>query len=251
MSNIQIITSRDNALIKKVHALHNAKGRAEQQRFLAEGTRCVQGLLDTDTSLVHIFATEQMLSWAMEHTDHARIVQVTDRVMEKISAATTPSGVLAVFEMPPTPEIETITAGLVLARLTDPGNIGTLVRSAVSFGVRTIVCIEGADPWSPKVVQASAGAIGTVTIHRCSWEQLHALQGRAPLCALVARDGQDIADLKGTNQLLVVGSEAHGIPDEWVKKCELQVTIATTPGVESLNAAIAGSIALYSLFNKR
>ena len=110
---------------------------------------------------------------------------------------------------------------------------------------KTVIVIEGVDPWNPKVVQASAGTIGLVTIFQLSWQQLLKNKKTHKLCALVISNGKKSEDIDFKNMLLIVGSEAHGIPPAWIDQCEEKLTLPMPGRLESLNAAVAGSIALY------
>jgi TrmH family RNA methyltransferase len=227
-----------------VRELHNAKGRSEHNLFIAEGLRICSSLLQSKLELKELYATPVMQSDAFTLVPRSRVTLVDEHVMEYMSAASTASGILGVFTLPKQSKASQLTSGLVLARIADPGNMGTLIRSAAAMGIRSVVVIEGADVWSPKVVQASAGTIGSVHIFCWSWQHLVEHRAALPLCALVARDGAS-ADMLPSESLIVVGSEAHGIPDAWVNDCQSRVTLAMPGNTESLNAAVAGSIALY------
>ena len=173
--------------------------------------------------------------------------------MKKISSATTPSGILGIFKLPKQPAFKENKPGLVLAHIADPGNMGTLIRTAAALNVTTIICIQGADPWSPKVVQASAGTIGAVTIFRMTWDELITIKQSQPLCALVTPEhsnAQPIETARCPNGLLVIGSEAHGLPKEYVASCDKKLTIFMPGAAESLNAAVAGSLAAYVIFKR-
>jgi len=242
MKQIQSLT---NHLVKEVVKLHTAKHRKDLGKFIAEGVRCSSALAESGAKLLTLFATERMIETAQTIATADKIFAVSDAVMQKMSTSNSPSGLLGVFEIPMPPPLVDLSVGLVLARVADPGNMGTLIRSAVAMGKSTIVVIEGADPWGPKVVQASAGAIGNANIFELSWQELLAITSRPPLCALVIEGGQKPSDIELQKALLVVGSEAHGIPPEWIHSCDTHLTLPMKSGVSSLNAAVAGSIALY------
>src|SRR5204862_392081 len=137
-----------------------------------------------------------------------KIVIVPERVMNKISITTTPSGMVAIFTIPQ-PTTASLQEGLVLAQMQDPGNVGTLIRTAAALKKRTVICIEGVEPWSPKVVQASAGTIAMVDILQLSWQELLQQKQELSLCALVVQGGKSPRELTLSNTLLVVGSEGH------------------------------------------
>jgi TrmH family RNA methyltransferase len=245
---LKTIGSRDNAEIKKVCALKQSKYRNQEQEFIAEGVRVCSGLIAQGHLPLALYVTPAMVSEARKLVDDHFIVQVYPHIMEKISSATTPSGMLGVFAIPPTPTADRLTAGIVLAGIADPGNMGTLIRSAAACGVESVIIIDGADVWSPKVVQATAGAIGAVKIFNWSWEQLIAHKGNKKLHALVVDAGENIDTVAPDNALLIVGNEAHGIPATWLTQCDTLNNLPMSNATESLNAAIAGSIAMYITF---
>ena len=107
--------------------------------------------------------------------------------------------------------------------------------------------IEGVDPYSPKVVQASTGTIGMISLFQWSWQELLKNKGNLSLIALAVSGGKSPSEVTADNTLLVIGSEAHGIPKEWIEKCDDTLTLPMPGATESLNAAVAGSIALYVL----
>ncbi len=242
---MKTISSRTNPAIKHAASLHNKKYRAKHQQFIAEGLRSVSTLIHSNNLPEALYVTENRVSDAQKLVDEYRIYLVEDHVMEKISSTSTPSGIVGVFPIPPEPSPDTLGAGIVLAQISDPGNMGTLIRTAAALNTQSIVIIQGTDPWSPKVVQASAGTIGIVSIFQWSWDKLQTHKGKNKLCALTIAGGKKPAEIDFKHTLLVVGSEAHGIPEERVANCDEKLTLPMPGGAESLNAAVAGSIALY------
>lgn len=236
------ITSRTNPIIKDICALHAKKGRSEQGNFIAEGVRTIQTILSGSIELVQLYIVEHLPIDTAFPKD--RITLVSHEVMEKISTTKAPSGYLAVCKIPKKPHAK-LESGLVLARIADPGNMGTLIRTAAALAAPTVVIVEGADPWSPKVVNATAGTIGLVKIYEYSWHELLQKKSAITLCALVVKNGTPANKLKHKDALLVVGNEAHGIPSDWINDCDAAITIPMPGETESLNAAVAGSIALY------
>jgi TrmH family RNA methyltransferase len=242
------ITSTTNNEVKAVVQLHDTKGRKAQQKFIAEGLRACTDLIDGGMTLVMMYVTEDLIQDA-ERMVHAKyICLVNNAIMGKMSTLVTPSSMLCVFAIPVQPSWQTMSHGIVLARIADPGNMGTLIRSAAAMNVKTVVVVEGTDVWSPKVVQATAGTLAQVTIFTMSWADLVAHKRDLKLFALIVRGGQKPADLTFKNALLVVGSEANGIPVEWLKDCEIKMTIPMPGNAESLNASVAGSVGLYIAF---
>lgn len=246
------LTSLTNPTVKKIQSLHSSKGRKEYRQFIGEGLRICATLIDSPIKLDQLYTTAAMEDQAKELAPEHKLTLVSNAVMEKISGSTTPSGLLGVFAIPDNNPKAQLKAGIALAQIADPGNMGTLIRSAVAMGAGSIVIIEGADVWSPKVVQASAGAIAYAPIYSMSWKELVANKKNLILSALVVDGGVAPETLNdGNKRIVVVGNEANGIPHDWLQDCEEQVTLAMPGGTESLNAAIAGSIAMYLILGKK
>jgi TrmH family RNA methyltransferase len=239
------ITSRTNPLIKHLVSLQHKKHRLEHGQFIAEGKRICTTLIQNGVQLEHLFVTDNRLSAAQKFAPTDRIVIVPDHVMEKISVSDAYSGIIGQFHIPAHPNPATLSTGIVLAHITDPGNAGTLIRTTAALNFKSVVIIEGVDPWSPKVVQSSAGTLAMLSIFQMSWQELLAHKKLLSLCALVVEGGKKPSELSLENSLFVIGSEAHGIPAEWVAQCDTKLTLPMPGNTESLNAAIAGSIMLY------
>ncbi len=230
--------------IKSIRALRTAKGRSQAKQFIGEGLRACSTLIESTCQLNRLYVTQEQHDLAIKIAHAKYVTLVSHADMDKIAVSTTPSGMLGVFSIPSHALPEKIKPGLVLCNISDPGNMGTLIRSSIAFGHPEIIIIDGVDVWSPKVVQASAGTIGHARVYDISWKQLASHSQRPPLAALVPRGGAPIS-AKHRDTLLVVGSEAHGLPEIWLEQCDLQLTLPMPGKAESLNAAIAGSIALY------
>lgn len=242
------INSVQNHLVKAMVKLHTAKGRKEALTFIAEGTRTCSSLKENGYEPVFIFVTEEHknLPPTFKGLDYNL---VTDVVMKKMSMATTPSGLLVAFEMPAPPEPKKLSEGLVLAEINDPGNMGTLIRSAAAFDYKSVVIVGGCDPYNPKVLQASAGTVPLINLFQWSWQELLTYKNDLQLIAMVSKDGKKPTELTTKKNLFVIGNEAHGIKKEWVSDCDQLVTLPMPGKTESLNAAVAGSIIL-ALQNK-
>lgn len=242
---MKVIVSTQNKEVRAVAKLHTSKGRQSQGKFIVEGLRASQSLIEEKKlKLSQIYTTEALAEKVKTLVPTGYITLVSEAVMQKMSAAETPSGIIATFEIPSKPQLNKLEAGVVLAQISDPGNMGTLIRSAAAMGYQTIVIVEGCDPWSPKVVQSTTGTIANVDIFQISWQELLENRGNLKLAALVVSGGEEPNKI-AKDSLIVVGNEAHGLPEEWTKGCEQKITIPMPGKTESLNAAVAGSIAMY------
>lgn len=245
---MKTICSVQNDSIKRVASLHSAKGRSFYNQYIAEGLRVLERFAAAQKTPLELYVIESLYTDARIIFKKSDPIVVPDHVMKKISPSITPPGILAVFSLDLLNESMALDSkGLVLANITDPGNMGTLIRSAAAFGYKVIILVEGVDPYSPKVVQSSAGALAHVTIFECSWNELIAHKRRLPLCAMTLNGALYIQDLPTKDLLLVVGNEAHGLPKEWIQQCDYTATLPMDQSTESLNAAVAGSIGLFLL----
>jgi TrmH family RNA methyltransferase len=242
---VRQITSHANPLVQQAVKLHSAKHRGSLQKFIAEGLRTISTLIQAGHEPLTLFATEEVLATACKLTAESNIFQVSDDIMNKISTTKTPSGFVAIFAIPARPSFDKLSAGIVFTCLQDPGNAGTLIRTAAAMNKKTVVLVESVDPWNPKVVQASTGAIGLVDIFCIPWKTLIENKGSIPLYALTVADGKNPSAINLKDALIVIGSEGHGIPQEWVDQCDATITLPMPGAFESLNASVAGSIALY------
>jgi RNA methyltransferase, TrmH family len=248
-----VVRSPRNPRIQAVIALHDARTRRREGLHLAEGRRVCEEALAV-AEVVEVLLTDAHRDVLDRLPVGVRHTRVDDRVMARVSDAVTPQGVVAVVR---TPDLERPVpaqgAVLVLDRVSDPGNVGTLIRTAAALGA-TVLSIGGADPFGPKAVRASAGACYRTSIHRsgdlsAAVEALHA-SGRRLLG--LAADGQrtvgELAEeLAGADFALVVGSEPAGIGTDDRSNLDVMVRIPMRAGVESLNVAAAGAIALHTL----
>lgn len=247
------ITALQNDLIKHVYGLQNLKQRTKYQEFIAEGLRTIETMLQktSNLELVTLFCTDKTVKLAKKLACEEQIVIVSELVMQKISTNNSPAELLATFRQRQLDITQNcLTAGIVLAQIADPGNMGTLIRSAAAMGYQTVVIVEGCEHYNPKVIQASAGTIALVNVFKLTWQELLENKQDLALCALVVKGGQKPSDLDLKKSLLVVGNEANGLPSNWVASCEQKLTIPMPGQTESLNAAVAGSIALYLAASK-
>ncbi len=252
---MNVISSPTNPHIMKIASLKTKKGRDKLGLFMVEGTRAIMTFFNAGwrcTELIFLRDADNPFS---DYTQQAAITYVTLPLMKKISATTTSSGYIALFRIPPLAPLVS-KPGIVLLDIHDPGNMGTLIRTAVAFNVQCII-IDGCDPFHPKVTQASAGALSVAHIVQTNWEELIDM---LPVCspsnplnlvALVPSGGKKPAQVDLTNALLVIGNEAHGIPENIITQCNALMTIPVPGNLESLNAAIAGAIGLYIQYNQR
>ncbi len=164
-------------------------------------------------------------------------ISISEEVLKRLAGTRSPQSPVAVFRLPgETPPARSM---LVLWQVADPGNVGTLIRSAAMFGL-DVVTHGGADVWSPKALRAGAGAHFHTAIS--SVDRLEDLPHDAALVATVVSDGLPLDEVPDGRVAVLIGAEAQGLPDTIVDRCDVAVTIQGCGDVESLNAAAAGSI---------
>jgi len=241
---MKIITSVHNDQVKHLINLAKKAYRVEHQQFLVEGTRACHELMQLQSALM-IYVTDTYYEYNRTLIiDPAITTIVAEHVMAKISHATTPSGICAVFQIPTAQPLPNSGPGIVLVDVSDPGNIGTLIRTAAAMKIKEVIIIGGVDPYSPKVIQSTAGCLTAVNLYQTTFEKLIS-HNRLQLCAMVVKNGLLPDQINLCNKFLVIGSESNGLSHEQIAACQESMTISMPGNAESLNAAVAGSIGLY------
>ena len=231
--------------IKQIASLRQQKFRKELGLFVVEGRKMVEELLHSDFDTVGLYATEAFLA---DYPAFARAEIASEVQMQQISGLDTPPGILAVVRIPKQGDIKT-SSRLVLALdgIANPGNMGTLIRTAEWFGIHDVVCsMDCVELWNPKVVQATMGSLFRVKVWKTElpeYLKLAKAEGKAVYGALL--EGENLFQMTEKPEgILVIGSESHGIRAEVLPCITHPVTIPRAGGsvTESLNAAVAGGI---------
>ena len=242
------ITSRKNPLLQQVKKLLSSrKAREEANTFVADGTKLLQEAVRYYPGLRTV-----ILSDGVEASvpDHVRVIRVPGDVMESVSPMASPQGALFLCDLPEETAFVPRGGMLILDGIQDPGNLGTILRTADALDV-PVVLLEGcADPYSHKVVRASMGAVLRRDVVRSSWAQVQsacrAAGIRIGVTALSDR-ASDIrrADLK--DMAVVIGSEGQGVRQEILASADAELIIPMNAHCESLNAAVAATIVMWEL----
>ncbi len=255
------VESPSNPVVQRMRGLHTAAGRREQGEFLIEGTRLVGEAVAASWPIgVALYDAERARSDERLASLVGQIpnaLPASPRAIKHASDTVTPQGIVATARMParldaidPTEPIV-----LILDGLADPGNAGTLLRSALAAGVRTVLALkETVELFSPKVVRAGMGAHFHLSLRgEVTWGEVEALLGNSRVLAVAEAFGAtpyyrfDWHRSTG----LIVGGEAHGPSAEALRRASTRLSIPLTGGVESLNAAIAGSVILFEAKRQR
>lgn len=250
------ISSRDNALLVRLRKLAQDSSAYRQQGAVwLEGDHLLQACLARGHELQEVVFSES--GWAQPAlralaAGGSRAVIVPDALFKGISGLQSPAPVGAVVPLPPLAEIDLGASSLVLDRLQDAGNVGSILRSAAVFGVRQVLAIKGtAALWSSKVLRAGMGAHFSLRlIEGLQLEDLAALQ--VPLVATSSHAGSNVCDIPLPQPAAwVLGHEGQGVQPALLERCALMVRIPQPGGEESLNVAAAAAICLYESARQR
>lgn len=241
------------AQINHIRQLSESHYRQQSGLFVAEGLKTVRELLYSPIETVAVYATQEHsgLPWLTRFGNLVHMVH--EHEMQKLSKLQTPPGILAVCRIPEhQPDASTLTNTLTIALdgISDPGNMGTIIRTAEWFGVEYVFCsLDSADPWQPKVVQSAMGSLFRTKMIRTDLALLirQAIE-REILIYGAVMNGTSIWDapLKCNGSLLIIGSESHGIRQALQGMIAKPLTIPRHSGsvTESLNAGIAAAVIL-------
>ncbi len=242
------------AKIKFVKSLQVKKYRKQEQSFVVEGAKSVSELLDSDFEVTWLAASESFI-----HVNEKRIqkknievVAATERELEHLGTFQTNDAAVAIAKLRPneSPNVKNEFC-LVLDDLSDPGNVGTIIRTADWYGIKTIVASEEtADFYNPKTISATMGSFCRVKVFYTNLVDFF-LKNSLPVYGTFM-NGEDVHQIDfGKSGLIVIGNESNGISDPVSKFVNHRITIPKIGGAESLNAAIATGIVLDNVFTSK
>lgn len=243
---IKKINSLQHPLIKHlVKVRRNSDYRHDHKSVMIEGTKTVQEVGVQLPFKVLMVLDETMVPKGARAKE---TVVVTEEIMQKVSGMQTPEGILAEIEMPPPASLKGIKRLIALDGINDPGNLGTLLRTALALGWEGVYIIdESCDPFNEKALRAAKGATFRLPIGMGTWDDLKKVVAANKMQAFVADlEGEDIRKLDiPENILLVLGNESRGI-SKTAAALSKKVTIPLPGPMESLNVAIAGGILMFA-----
>ncbi len=255
-----MISSTANEKVRYVRSLHRRSVRHREKRFIVEGLRLTEEMNEAGQKPAFIFHTEAFSAKPRGRSllealcaSGCEVLTVSDEVMRTMADTKTPQGILAVLRFPQSAPHESPLI-LVLDRLRDPGNLGSILRSAEAAGVGEVFTIKGTvDVFSPKVVRGAMGAHFRLPIlHDRKWDEVERqLEGRQ---VVLADPEGELAyyEVDWTRpSAVIVGGEAHGPGRQARELAVATVTIPMRGGAESLNAAVATSIILFEAARQR
>jgi RNA methyltransferase, TrmH family len=247
MTTPSLITSLQHPLVKHlVKVRTDSSYRYQQQTLVLEGLKPIQEMSSSVTQLLYTPAYASLVPFIS-----GKKWQVTEAILRKISGMTSPEGIIAEIPMPPFVLLDKAKQVLALDGVSDPGNLGTLLRTALALGWETIYFLPGScDPFNEKAMRAARGAEFKLALAKGTAEHLQQWvedEGIQPLVADLKGKSPDLVPA-ASRRLLVLGNEAHGASTVVRHFC-LPVTISMPGEMESLNVAVAGGILLYLLSN--
>ena len=250
MSDPVFVTSRDNALLKELRKLaQDNSAYRKAGRFWVEGEHLCSAALQR--GLQPAVAVYSETCWAQAHGAMAAVagkkVVVSDALFKDISALESPASVGFVLDLPIDAAIQAQAASVILDRVQDAGNVGSILRSAGAFGFRQVLALKGtAALWSPKVLRAGMGAhFGLHLVEGLSLEDVQALE--VPLVVTSSHQGELIQNLKLPRPCAwVMGHEGQGVGPELMARASFFARIGQPGGEESLNVAAAAAICLHA-----
>ena len=244
----EYITSRKNPLLQQVKKLLSSrKEREKAGLFVADGTKLLEEAVKYFPGLHTVILSDGVET---EIPAGVRVVRVPEDVMASISPMEAPQGALFLCRLPEKTEFAPKSGMLVLDGIQDPGNIGTILRTADALEV-PVVLLEGcADPYSHKVVRASMGAVFRTPVLQSTWAEVHAAckETGIPVAVTALSDrAKDIRSADLTKMAVVIGSEGRGVRKEVLESADAELIIPMNPRCESLNAAIAATICMWQM----
>ena len=235
------ITSLDNQLVKKIASLHKKKFRDEYELFFIEGMKSIKEAINFNQEIEYILYSPDMVEYDLDIEG----IEVSKEILCKISDTVTPQGIIAVCKIKEE-KIDVLKGKkkiVYLDKVQDPGNVGTIIRTADAFGIDCVVLSkECADIYSPKVVRSTMGSIFHLPVIRdVGVEELKKLNMKIYSSSLDGDEEFKIED----NSILVIGNEGNGISNETKAVTNEFIKIKMPGNAESLNASIAAGILMY------
>lgn len=244
----QYITSRKNPLLQQVRKLLSS--RSERQKtglFAADGTKLLQEAVSWWDGLQTVILSEGVEA---ELPEQVQVVRVPGDVMESISPMQSPQGALFVCQLPQQTEFTPVPGMLLLDGIQDPGNLGTILRTADALNV-PVALLEGcADPYNHKSVRASMGAVFRTPAVQTTWEYAKAACEKAGIPVAVAAlcdSARNIRNAPLNTMAVVIGSEGQGVRPEIMEAAREKLIIPMNSRCESLNAAVAAAIVMWQM----
>lgn len=259
-SSFQMITSNQNPKIKLVRALlGRSKERREAGAFVVEGVRLTEEAANGDWRFETVLHDDSLndrgkLLVKQLKSRGIEVEEISSNIMKSLSDTESPQGILAVLQFSQSPVPSLLNFVLIPDQIRDPGNLGTLLRSAAATGVQAVfIPPETTDAFAPKVLRSGMGAHFKLPIHSMSWEEIENVVTLERLKVFLAdMDGQSCWEVDLRQPVaLVIGSEAEGASESARRLANGKISIPMSGMMESLNAGVAGSVLMFEAVRQR
>lgn len=253
-----VITSKDNDFIKHVKKLKEKKYREEYGEFIVEGIKMIEEAILENAIIKNIIICDDCKTQSsipnelLYEIAKYNCIYVTEKIFNFITDVSNPQGILAIIDKSGNKETQIDfkeNLFLILDNIQDPGNMGTILRTADSIGLRQILVSKGtSDPYNPKVVRSTMGAIFRVKVIEC--EELaktlkELKKHKIKIYATDLKTDKSIYDVSYNKVGIVIGNEANGVSNEILELADTKIKIPMKGKTESLNAAVATGVILY------
>ena len=243
------LTSRSNPLFVHLRKLQSSRSyRAETRQFCADGVKLLGEAVRWYPGLHTVIACDSLELPALP--EGVRLVRVPESLMQSISTMRTPQGVIFLCHMPEEKPLHIAPGSLILDGIQDPGNLGTILRTADALGVNVVLSDGCADPYGEKTVRASMGAVLRTQPQSADAEEiLGCCAGNGVPLAVTAltEDAEDLRTADPGRYAVVIGSEGQGVRAAFIQNAEKTLIIPMLPRCESLNAAVAAAIVMWEM----
>ena len=243
------ITSNQNALLRHIRKLQTSRAyREECGEFVADGFKLLDEALKWYPRLKTVVVSEGETLPVLP--SYVRVAEIPASLMQSLSSMKTPQGVIFTCALPQCGSAAITGGTLLLDRIQDPGNLGTILRTADAFGVPVLLTNGCADPYSEKTVRASMGAVFRTVPQSADMEDILLRCKAQGICVTATALSDSATEIRQTdirNDLVVIGSEGQGICPRLLQASARQIIIPMQPRCESLNAAVAAAIVMWNM----
>lgn len=254
---MKTITSKDNKFFKLFKSLGQKKNRDKNELFILEGKKLFLEVLNEEVDLKYIilnesfdfkkFLEEKKIN--LDSLNSIEIFSLPEKLFFEITDMTNSEGIISVCGYLKEKEISSNNI-LLLDNVSDPGNFGTIIRTANAFGFKDVLVLNSVDKYNPKILRATMGAIFRTNIKKVDFEEIKSLKEKYKIISTTLNDNSKDLDefsFKGKN-IVVMGNEANGVSNEILEISDEYLKISMKSEMESLNVAVASSILMYSIF---
>lgn len=242
------ITARKNPLLQQVkRLLSSRREREESGLFVADGTKLLAEAVKYWPGLDTVFLSDGVQA---DVPEHVKVIRVPGDVMESISPMKSPQGALFLCRLPEKQRLSPRPGMLLLDGIQDPGNLGTILRTADALDVPVILLEGCADPYGHKTVRSSMGAVFRVPVVTATWQEVQQACAQAGIpigVTALSNRAKDLRQADLSEMAVVIGSEGQGVRQEILDTADGELIIPMNPHCESLNAAVAATIVMWQM----